>query len=485
MTYFHDRFNKNANDDFIVSSDTDLLDEEILRNLINKHKTEQLPRLEVLEDYYLNRNTEILTGQRRKDDNKADYRAVHNFARYITRFIVGYLTGNPITITHEDEQTNNAIMEVNDFNDADAVNSDLALNLSIYGRAYEIVYRNMNDEDTFKVLDPKSTFAVYDDTLDKNIIAGIRYYSTRTKDNTPVDNIEIYTSTDIHYIKMESGKFSEFNQVPHFRKEVPIIEYVNDQFKQGDFENVLTLIDLYDSAESDTANYMTDLNDAMLAIIGNMVLDDSAVKGFNDANMIQIAPEINADGVEGKADVKYIYKQYDVAGVEAYKKRLQSDIHKFTNTPDMTDENFSGVQSGEAMKYKMFGLEQVRAVKERLFKKGLMQRYKLLFTTINLIGTKQHDYKALKITFTPNIPKAMKEDVEVFNMLNGGISEHTRLSLLSFIDNPNEELEQMKKEKDEAMKEDDNRGLNDVFGQQQQDDTKQEKPKDEAVDVNE
>ncbi len=42
---------------------------------------------------------------------------------------------------------------------------------------------------------------------------------------------------------------------------MPIIEYLNDQFKQGDFENVISLIDLYDQAQSDTANYMTDLNE--------------------------------------------------------------------------------------------------------------------------------------------------------------------------------------------------------------------------------
>ena len=41
----------------------------------------------------------------------------------------------------------------------------------------------------------------------------------------------------------------------------------------------------------------------------------------------------------------------------------------FTNTPDMTDENFSGNQSGEAMKYKLFGLEQRTAIKEGLFRK--------------------------------------------------------------------------------------------------------------------
>ena len=69
---------------------------------------------------------------------KSDHRIVHNFAKYVSRFIVGYLTGNPITILHKDENTNDKIVGLNDLNDADAVNSDLALNLSIYGRAYEM-----------------------------------------------------------------------------------------------------------------------------------------------------------------------------------------------------------------------------------------------------------------------------------------------------------------------------------------------------------
>ena len=33
-----------------------------------------------------------------------------------------------------------------------------------------------------------------------------------------------------------------------------------------DFEKVIPLIDLYDNAQSDTANYMSDLNDAMLLV---------------------------------------------------------------------------------------------------------------------------------------------------------------------------------------------------------------------------
>ena len=160
---------------------------------------------------------------------------------------------------------------------------------------------------------------------------------------------------------------------------------------------------------------------------------------------------------EGKADVKYIYKQYDVQGSEAYKTRLQNDIHKFTNTPDLTDENFTGTQSGEAMKYKLFGLEQARAVKERLFKKGLTKRYKLLFNNLNILGTKTHDHEEIDIAFTPNLPKSMKDNVEVVNLLAGTVSEKTRLGLLDFIDDPDAEIGRLQQEEDEQLTRADNR----------------------------
>ncbi|MBW0769174.1 phage portal protein [Mammaliicoccus lentus] len=462
------KFSPLANDDFLVEDLEELLKEDVLRNLIAKHKTEQLPRLEMLEAYYLNKNTDILTGKRRIQSygEKSDHRAVHNYAKYVSRFIVGYLTGNPITIQHNDEKTNEEIIKLNDINDADAVNSDLALNLSIYGRAYEVVYRGFDDKDTFKVLDPKNTFVVYDMTLDKQIIAGVRYYIKLDEDKIPTEYVEVYTDNKIYHIKIKSDSFHYIQETDHFFRDVPIIEYLNDQFKQGDFENVISLIDLYDASQSDTANYMTDLNDAMLAIVGNVDLDSEDAKGFRDANMVHIQPSMNDNGSEGKADVKFIYKQYDVAGSEAYKSRLQKDIHKFTNTPDLNDESFGGVQSGESMKYKLFGLEQVRAIKERLFKKGLMKRYKLLFNNINLEGMKNHQYSDLTITFTPNLPKSMMESINAFNALQDGVSEETRLSLMNFIDNPKEELQKKKNEQLKERRIADARGYEDTFNKE-------------------
>lgn len=444
-------FGQEANQDILAHYPESLLNIDVLNSIVSKHKQNQVPRLQILEDYFLSNNTGILTGQRRKDEEKADHRAVHNFAKYISQFIVGYLTGNPITFTHEEEETQQAIYDLNDQNDGDAVNSDIALDLSIYGRAYEIVFRDEQGQDRFMTLSPKNTFVVYNHDIDKKIIAGVRYYDELDEQDTTVSYIDVYTDTHIHQFIIKDGLAQSAESYEHFYNDVPIVEYLNNKFKQGDYENVLSLIDLYDSAQSDTANYMSDTNDAMLALIGNADLDGTDAQAFKDANMVHIRPEINANGGEGKADAKYIYKQYDVQGSEAYKTRLQDDIHKFTNTPDMNDEKFSGMQSGESMKYKLFGLEQSRATKERLFKKGLVKRYKLLLNNKNIEGTKTHNYENIEIAFTPNLPKSLKDNVEMVNMLAGTVSEKTRLGLLDFIDDPSAELEKIQEEEDEQL----------------------------------
>src|SRR5690625_5644461 len=74
---------------------------------------------------------------------------------------------------------------------------------------------------------------------------------------------------------------------PHFFQGVPIIEYENNRFREGDYEDVLNLIDLYDASQSDTANYMTDLNDAMLKIVGSLDLDVDEARSEEHTSELQ------------------------------------------------------------------------------------------------------------------------------------------------------------------------------------------------------
>ncbi|NBJ71332.1 phage portal protein [Roseburia sp. 1XD42-34] len=413
--------------------------------MVTNHEKHQASRLKELESYYLGDNTTILKKKRRKEEHLADHRATHNFAKYVSQFIQGYMVGVPIKMQYEDDDkaTNEILTSINRINEADAHNSELILDLSIYGRAYELLFRSQDDEVKFVSLNPKGTFVIYDKTVEKKPIAGIRYY--REDEGT---FIELYTKTQkVKIVHDEEEKLNIVDSEMHFFDGVPIIEYVNNRFRQGDFENVLNLIDLYDAAQSDTANYMTDINDAMLKIVGNLEMDPKEADEMRERNVLLLTPGTDANGKQLNADADYIYKKYDVAGVEKYKDRVQADIHKFTNTPNMNDESFAGVQSGESMKYKLFGLEQVRATKERYFKRSLRTRYRLINNILEFAQEGSFDADKMAITFTPNLPKSAKDEVDMFNSLGGELSEETKLSLLSLVENPQEELERLEKQR--------------------------------------
>ena len=439
------RFRDGHNDTFEIASLEDLTP-DALAKFIRRHKEEQRPRLEELRDYYKAQNKTINARAARKP-NLSDKRLSHAYARYVSTFIQGYLVGNPIKVKHDDDRINTAVQDLNKAIDADRLNADLALDLSIYGRAYDMVHRNRSDQDRVYRLSPMGVFLIYDDTVEEIPLAGVRYREDPDDGTIAAD---LYTAEQIRHFT-QSGETlieEEGRATDHYFGEVPITEYTNNRFRQGDFEPVLDVIDAYDEAQSDTGNYMTDLNDAMLVISGDIQVDIEGAERMRNSNLLLLIPTKDIDGKPTMLPTAgYIYKQYDVAGVESYKKRLQNDIHRFTNTPDMTDEKFSGQASGESMKYKLFGLDQVRADKETRMIAGLTRRYRLLFnlksTAQELIGA---DADELEFIFTPNIPRAFYEELKAFTEAGGQLSQETLLTLTALVDNAKDEIEKIEKE---------------------------------------
>ena len=119
----------------------------------------------------------------------------------------------------------------------------------------------------------------------------------------------------------------------------------------------------------------------------------------------------------------------------------------------MSDENFAGQTSGEAMKYKLFGLEQRTAIKEGLFRKGLVRRYKLVGEIMGVNREIDKDnLKDLVFTFTRNLPKSITEEMQMYMSAGGEISQQTLMSLVSFIDNPQDEVKRIQSEEEEKVK---------------------------------
>lgn len=388
---------------------SELTDGDIV-SFVSHHKTHQVPRLDKLDSYYKGENKSI-QAKVRKYSHLSNHKPSHNFAKYVSDFMTGYILGKPVSITHKEESAADKLSILHNNMDYDSLNAELELDCSIFGRAYEAIYRT--DTDKSARLDARSTFCIYDSTAEQKKLAGIRY--NLEDDNT----VEVYTHGQYRKCKIVGQTLENvIPPEPRYYDGVPIVEYKNNRYRLGDFEGVLTLIDLYDNAQADTANYMSDLNDAILVIKGNVKIDEAEAKAnIRDHNMILLETVSDEYGHSQTAEAGYIYKQYDVAGVEKYKDRIQNDIHKFTYTPNLTDQNFSGqTQSGIAMAYKLFGLEQIRAIKERYLKKGMRERYKLVGSVGARINvTNSIDPAGLSILFTPNLPKSLSEELKNFN----------------------------------------------------------------------
>lgn len=429
---------------------------KLLKMILDHHMNIQRPRIQELIDYAEGNNHAVSEAGRRREEDMADVRAIHNFGKIVSTFKQGYLVGKPIKVEYDDKDIQKKLDELEKEDNLHDLNRKLVLDLSKVGRAYDLVYRAMDDTTRTTRLDPLNTFVIFDGTHEAHSVAAVRYYNKSQFDSS-MKTIEVYTTDSIHIFDWTKD-LTEISQTPHYFGLVPITEYLNNSDGIGDYETELSLIDLYDAAQSDTANYMQDLSDAILAIIGRVSfpedLDTSTkrieyMRKMRKARLLNLEPPTDAEGREGNVDAKYLYKQYDVNGTEAYKNRIVDDIHKFTMLPDMSDEKFGGTQSGVAMAWKTFALDQARVDIESLFVKSLKRRYRLI-AKIAIVAKEltSFDVSKLSFTFTPNLPANISDIITNAKNLYGMVSDQTILGTLETVTGvtAEKELKRLKEE---------------------------------------
>lgn len=425
---------------------------KLLKRFIKHHEQVQKPRLQELHDYGHGLNHGISESDyRRNEKDMSDARAIHDFGGMISVFKQGYLAGVPVRVDYSGDGDFSDIEVDNDFH---SLNRDLVLDISQMGRAYDVVYRGQDDQTKVRKLDPMETFVIYDTSLSNHSVCAVRYYPQSQFSTSKKRLVELYTETNVRRFELSGNVLTEIGEadVNPFGK-VQVTEYLNDEMGMGDYETILNLIDLYDASQSDTANYMNDLSDAILAVFGNLDFPEDMtveqqqemMRSMRQVRLMLFKPPRDNDGKEaGTVDAKYLTKNYDVSGVEAFKSRIEADIHKFTNMPNMTDSNFAGTQSGEAMKYKLFGLDQERVTTQALFEKSLRRRYELIATIGEVVHENgKFDDSKLKITFTPNLPKSLTEIIANFKALGGMVSNETAMELTNIVDDVEAEIEKL------------------------------------------
>lgn len=413
----------------------DKLTQEMIRELIVNFRGEDLPRLKKLKDYYLNK-TAIL---RRPcvDPSKPNNKVAHPFAQYITDTLVGYFVGEPISYTSNEDISN--LKMIFEYNDEQDENVTLAKNCSIYGKAYELIYIDNDGNVRFVALDPREVIPIYGTSLDNELIGAIRFYMNRDL-VSGVDEmiVEVYTDKEIIKYKTSDvvADLHLLSRKQHGFDSVPIVEYRNNDDCYGDFEGVMSLIDAYDTLVSDDLNDFEYFVDAYLALYGYTAEPEDIAKMKQQRVLL----------MDNDSRAEWLVKKGDSQGVETTKERLERDIHKFSKTPNINDKYFGGNTSGVAMKYKLLGTENIASIKERKFKKGLQRRLELISDILSVLSRPSFDWMGVDITFTRNIPINEDDVASMIKNLNGIVSKKTLVSQLPFVEDVDQEMEQLNQE---------------------------------------
>ena len=397
-------------------------------------------RYKPLMDAYMTRYP--IFGLPPKPEYKPDKRIAVNFAKYITDTMNGFFIGIPIKVMcDEDKAVADYVEFLDQYNDQDDNNAELSKMCSIYGKAYEMYYVDDLGNIGITYLSPEEAFMIYDDS----ILERPRYFCRVYKDADNIAYVSVSDDTRVRYLSMEGGlHWLPEEEKSHGFEGVPATEYRENEEEIGIFEPVLTMINEYNEAVSEKANDVAYFADAYLKVLGAKVLPD---------NLQQIRDNriINFEGLleNGQLEVDFLQKPDGDTSQEHLLDRLEKLIFQISMVANISDENF-GSSSGIALKYKLQAMSNLALTKQRKFTSGMNRRYMLIFSN-PVSGMKKDDWVKLTYQFTQNIPSNLLEESQIAGNLAGIVSQQTQLSILSCVDNVQQEIEQIKQDEEEGI----------------------------------
>lgn len=423
------------------------IDLALLQEFLAEHKGEVENRYRRLSDYYVGKH-DILK-RKKKPDYKPDNRIVVNFPKYIVDTFNGFFIGNPIKVVAKDDAVADFVDYLDKYNDQDNNNSELSKICSIYGKGYEMYYLDEDSELCITYLSPLEAFMIYDES----IIERPLYFVRRYVDREGVEYGSISDKSHVRHFQVTGALKWTDEWTPHFFKNVPAVEFIENEERMGIFESVMTEVDAYNDAISEKANDVSYFADAYMKVLGPEVTQED-LQFIRDNRIVNFA-----GGDSGKMVVDFMSKPESDTTQENHLNRLERLIFQTGMVADVSDENF-GTSSGIALQYKLLAMHNLVKNKVRKFTSGLNQRYRLLFSNPRS-KVSEDAWVELEYQFTPNLPKNLLEETQIAKNMEGITSHKTQLRVISVVDNVQDELEAIEEE-NEPKKEDP--VINTMFG---------------------
>ena len=419
---------------FYINKNTELTT-ALLQKMINRFRLNVEPKLHRYKNYY--DGLQNILKKSYADQSKPCNKTVINYCKNIVDSYCGYLA-TPGYISYSSQNDIEDIMNILRYNDYQSEDADFLLNALIYGTAAELMYNDDQGQTRFKLINPTTCFAVYDDSLAGDLLYFIRMYKVNEWDDSDLYNVDVYSDYDIKHYTMsgENGYLLFKDEEPHYFSQCPANVF-NLPDEKSIFDCVIGLQDAANELLSGEIDDYSAFCDAYLVLTG-CDLDSEDVATMKE-NRVLVLPE--------GAIAQWLTKNANDAQVENILKRIHDSIYRIAACPDFSSETFvGGVSSGIAIRYRLTGMETRAAKIAAEMKKALQRRVEIICGIASLkLG--EEVFRDIDITFKRNIPEDLTATINMINTLKGSVSDATLLSQLPFIDDVNKELEAVEAQK--------------------------------------
>lgn len=419
---------------FYINKNTELTT-ALLQKMINRFRLNVEPKLHRYKNYY--DGLQNILKKSYADQSKPCNKTVINYCKNIVDSYCGYLA-TPGYISYSSQNDIEDIMNILRYNDYQSEDADFLLNALIYGTAAELMYNDDQGQTRFKLINPTTCFAVYDDSLAGDLLYFIRMYKVNEWDDSDLYNVDVYSDYDIKHYTMsgKNGYLLFKDEEPHYFSQCPA-NIFNLPDEKSIFDCVIGLQDAANELLSGEIDDYSAFCDAYLVLTG-CDLDNEDVATMKE-NRVLVLPE--------GAIAQWLTKNANDAQVENILKRIHDSIYRIAACPDFSSETFvGGVSSGIAIRYRLTGMETRAAKIAAEMKKALQRRVEIICGIASLkLG--EEVFRDIDITFKRNIPEDLTATINMINTLKGSVSDATLLSQLPFIDDVNKELEAVEAQK--------------------------------------
>ena len=436
-----------------IMADSTEINAKNVQEWMRVFQSEILPERKKFGDYYDGKNCIIKQGAVK---GRPNYSINVNMAKYIIDVATSYVFGIDIGY---DTKDNNAkkfleqLLYINKNCDSAEVDFQQGGDMSTYGVSYQLILapekkvgfwakllglNDIKDRIIFKWLNPEQTFYVVDNTVLNTPICGVYFYSY-TENKVEKTKIYVYDNEMLYVFISSNGVV---NLVPeetetHNMGRIPILQSLNNDDAFSDIYSVEGILDALSLAISNNTDNLQSIANAILAISG----------GTLNKEQIEEINEYKVANMPVGATMEWIIKNINPEAEKMQIDNLEKFLLQITQVPDLTDEAFGGNQSGVAMEFKLWGLNQLWATKSKKYTKTLYERMKIIAHLLQYrFKTNVELINSIDVKFSKNLPKDNSDLYQMINTLKDVVSRRTLISQIPFVDDVEEEIKALDEE---------------------------------------